>query len=122
MASVMSIDENGALTSGKNSGKSLDYLLKKDAGYLFYLWLHGHGDDSVKARIAELLPKVYATGRTEYIGGLLVKTKEAQKEVRKAQQTISYLESFIEFCSDCGNPKDDCICDADLGEVYNETF
>jgi hypothetical protein len=23
---------------------------------------------------------------------------------------IDYLESFIEFCPHCGNPKDDCIC------------
>ena len=32
------------------------------------------------------------------------------KEIDQLNATIDYLESFIEFCNNCGNPDDDCLC------------
>jgi len=110
MKNVITINEHDQFTSGKYEGENFYTIVKENPGYIYFLWCYGHGDDILKGYIRQVKRELIDSGRSPFQAQLMETLATKKSEIKQLKDGIKYLESFIEFCKQCKNPNDDCIC------------
>ena len=100
----------GRFTKGNHKDRLFEDIIKEDPSYLYYLYTNNYGGEALKQKLADTLHVFCSEGRDAQEAETKRKYKLKCGEVKGLKAIISYLESLIEFCAECKNPKDDCIC------------